>query len=201
MRVNCTTRKALRWRGSGGLPRRVLAAAFGAAFCFTAAALAEAFPAAFGAAFAEVFAAAFGAAFAFADAFDLAPALAAVFLLPATDPLSVAPALNTGAVVAAIFTGAPVRGLRPDRAWRLRVSKVPKPGRVTFSPFCSAALMWSSTASRRVATFDFPSLVAAAMASTRSLLFILCLQCPKENIRLPAVNPKNVVEARIPGQE
>ena len=119
----------------------VLAAAFGAPFCFTAATLAEAFAAAFGAGFAEAFAAALGAAFAFADAFDLARPLAAVFLLPATDPLSVAPALNTGAVVAAIFTGAPVRGLRPARAWRLRVSKVPKPGRVTLSPFWSAPLM------------------------------------------------------------
>lgn len=37
------------------------------------------------------------------------------------------PALNAGTVVAAILIAAPVCGLRPSRAARSRVSKVPKP--------------------------------------------------------------------------
>lgn len=37
------------------------------------------------------------------------------------------PALNAGTVVAAIWIAAPVCGLRPSRAARSRVSKVPKP--------------------------------------------------------------------------
>lgn len=37
------------------------------------------------------------------------------------------PALNAGTVVAAILIESPVCGLRPSRAARSRVSKVPKP--------------------------------------------------------------------------
>jgi hypothetical protein len=92
---------------------------------------------------------------------DRPVALPEVFV-PLTDSLSAVPALNTGTVVAAILTDSPVRGLRPERACRLRVWKVPKPGSVTLSPFWRAPVTPFRRASRRLATFDFPSLVAAA---------------------------------------
>jgi len=45
------------------------------------------------------------------------------------------PALNFGTLAAAILMVSPVRGLRPVRALRLLIEKVPKPTKLTFFPF------------------------------------------------------------------
>jgi hypothetical protein len=55
--------------------------------------------------------------------------------LPATAVLKPTPAVKRGTVVAAILSSAPVCGLRPVRAARLDDLKVPKPTRVTVSPW------------------------------------------------------------------
>lgn len=59
------------------------------------------------------------------------------FFTPFTAVLRVVPALNAGALDALIFNGAPVCGLRPTRAARLRPSNVPKPTNAILSPFLS----------------------------------------------------------------
>src|ERR1700690_725620 len=68
--------------------------------------------------------------FFFAD-FDV---LAACFL-PPTAALRTAPALNTGRLLAGIVIFCLVRISRPGRAARARTSKLPKPVRVSLSPF------------------------------------------------------------------
>ena len=45
------------------------------------------------------------------------------------------PALNAGTLTAGMSTTLPVRGLRPERAALSRTKKLPKPIRVTASPF------------------------------------------------------------------
>lgn len=54
---------------------------------------------------------------------------------------SALPALNAGTFDALILMVWPVRGLRPERAARLRTTKVPKPTSDTSSPFFSARLI------------------------------------------------------------
>ena len=54
---------------------------------------------------------------------------------PFTVSFSVFPALNVGDVDADIETASPVLGLRPVRAGRLLVPKVPNPGSRTSSPW------------------------------------------------------------------
>ena len=77
---------------------------------------------------------------------------------------SVFPALNVGEVDADIETASPVLGLRPVRAGRLLVPKVPNPGSRTSSPSASASPMMSNTSStaslaapllKELADFDF----------------------------------------------
>src|SRR5690554_8140863 len=51
------------------------------------------------------------------------------------------PALKPGTLEAAILISAPVCGLRPVRAARSFTEKVPKPIRVTWSPFFRAPVM------------------------------------------------------------
>src|SRR5450759_199964 len=63
------------------------------------------------------------------------------FFAPFTAVLRDAPALNAGALEALILRGAPVAGLRPLRAARLRTSNVPKPTNATLSPFFRVAVM------------------------------------------------------------
>src|ERR1700758_31842 len=58
-----------------------------------------------------------------------------------TASFSALPALKDGFLLAAIFRGAPVLGLRPVRAARLRMAKVPKPTRETLSFFFNALVM------------------------------------------------------------
>ncbi len=54
---------------------------------------------------------------------------------PFTMSFNSLPARKAGTLAAAIFNGANVLGLRPVRALRLRRSNVPKPTRVTLSPW------------------------------------------------------------------
>ena len=56
------------------------------------------------------------------------------FFPPLTAAFSVAPALNVGCFEALIFNSAPVFGLRPVRAARLRTSNDPKPTSEMESP-------------------------------------------------------------------
>ena len=62
------------------------------------------------------------------------------FAPAATASLNVFPAVKAGTVVAAILMIAPVWGLRPSRAARAELLKVPKPGTVTSAP--DATVLW-----------------------------------------------------------
>src|SRR5574340_1084653 len=84
--------------------------------------------------------------------------------LPATAALKPAPAVKRGTVDAAILISAPVCGLRPVRAARLEDLKVPKPTRVTVSPFETAL-----TTASRMASSALPAaalLMSASVAAT-----------------------------------
>jgi len=86
------------------------------------------------------------------------------FLAPLTAVFSAVPALNAGALDALILIGAPVAGLRPLRAARLRTSNVPNPTSATLSPFLSVAVMTSISAAilRSASALLLPVLVASA---------------------------------------
>ena len=56
------------------------------------------------------------------------------------------PALNAGTLTAGICTTSPVRGLRPERAALSRTKKLPKPIKVTVSPFANASFTESKNA-------------------------------------------------------
>src|SRR5262249_21850269 len=75
------------------------------------------------------------------------PLQAYAYLLAFTASLSVLLALKPGVLVASILIFARVCGFTPSRAWRWRTSKVPKPVKVTFSPFFSDSVMTSNAAS------------------------------------------------------
>ena len=80
------------------------------------------------------------------------------FLAPETTALRSAPAVNFGTAVFFAFTRSPVRGLRTQRASRMRFSKDPKPVIATFSPRATSRVMVSSTDSRACcACLRFPS--------------------------------------------
>src|SRR5690606_16342402 len=89
-----------------------------------------------------------------------------------TASLSALPALKPGFIEAAILISSPVRGLRPVRAARLRTSKVPKPTRVTLSPFFRALVMVAMTASTARPASARDRSAAPATASMNSALFI-----------------------------
>jgi len=94
------------------------------------------------------------------------------FLVPFTAVLSAAPALKAGALDALIFKGAPVAGLRPLRAARLRTSNVPKPTSATLSPFLRVAVMMSINAVILRSASALVLSVLAASASINSLRFM-----------------------------
>ena len=73
--------------------------------------------------------------------------VAETFLAPLTMSLNPCPGRNFGTEVFASRTGAPVAGLRAVRAFRSTFSKTPKPVMPTFSPFATARVMASTTAS------------------------------------------------------
>ena len=64
-----------------------------------------------------------------------------------TASLSALPGLNLGTFCALILTAAPVRGLRPVRAERIPIWKLPKPFSATTSPLRSLLLITASVAS------------------------------------------------------
>ena len=91
-----------------------------------------------------------------------------------TSSLSPFPARNTGATPALIEIARPVRGLRPVRAFRLRVSKLPNPVIWTFLPFLSSEQITppganSASTILAASALDLPRLFATA--STSSCLF------------------------------
>jgi putative acetyltransferase len=79
-----------------------------------------------------------------------------------TADLSALPAVNFGTFVAGIFISAPVCGLRPFLAFLLLMEKVPKPTRVTLSPFFRALMMCLTQVSIAfpAAAFDILALIA-----------------------------------------
>jgi hypothetical protein len=80
------------------------------------------------------------------------------FFWPETTALRSAPAVNFGIAVFLAFTRSPVRGLRTQRASRMRFSNEPKPVIATFSPRATSRVMTSSTdSSACCACFLLPS--------------------------------------------
>ncbi len=80
------------------------------------------------------------------------------FLAPETTAFRSAPAVNFGTAVFFAFTRSPVRGLRTQRASRMRFSKEPKPVIATFSPRATSRVMVSRTDSSACwACLRFPS--------------------------------------------
>lgn len=69
----------------------------------------------------------------------------------------------------------PVCGLRPLRAARLETSKVPKPMTDTVPPFFRVVLMAPMVASSARAAAALEMSAWAAMCSTSSVLFTVCL--------------------------
>ena len=98
-----------------------------------------------------------------------------------TSSLNALPALKTGNTAASISTVLPVRGLRPSRASRFLLSKVPKPMSWTFWPSATAALMAVSALSSaaRACFWVMPASAATFLMSyclfitTSSFLLVL----------------------------
>src|SRR5215469_7503934 len=86
---------------------------------------------------------------------------------------SSAPALNLATRRAAILMVAPVCGLRPLRALRCEIEKVPNPIRATRSPFFKAPVMLSTVVSMAEAAWVLLMPQLAAMRSIKSALFIV----------------------------
>src|SRR5664279_4359571 len=99
---------------------------------------------------------------------------AAHFLL--TCFLSFTPGVNLATLRAAILMTPPVCGLRPLRALRWETENVPKPTRVTRSPFFSARMTASIRVSMAAAALVLVMPVEAAIFSTRSPLFMMAPQ-------------------------
>jgi hypothetical protein len=95
------------------------------------------------------------------------------FFVPFTVALSAAPALNAGAFEALIFRGAPVAGLRPLRAARLRTSNVRNPTRAMLSPFLRVVVIISISAAKLRSASALVLPVLSASASISSLRFML----------------------------
>src|SRR5580765_2693322 len=102
--------------------------------------------------------------------------------------LSALPALNEGFFEALILIVAPVRGLRPVRAARLRERNVPKPTSATLSPFFNAFVITSMTASTARPASALLSSAESATAETNSPLFMLCLSQKDIGERSPLDN-------------
>jgi len=96
-------------------------------------------------------------------------------LAPFTAVFSGVPALNAGTLAALIFNSAPVCGLQPVRAARLRTSKVPKPTSATGSPFFRVAVMMSISAVmlRSASALLQPVLVSSASISSYGSCWLL----------------------------
>src|SRR5947209_2380376 len=84
-----------------------------------------------------------------------------------------APGVNFATLRAAILMVAPVCGLRPLRAFLWETENVPNPIKATRSPFFNAEVMLSTAQSIAVVAWVLLILLAAAIRSTRSALFIV----------------------------
>src|SRR5258708_3062213 len=89
-----------------------------------------------------------------------------------TASLNAFPAVNFTVFAAAILISSPVLGLRPVRAAREPVLKLPNPTSCTVSPLTSDFVMISSNASTCSLVIDFGCPVLAAIASPSSCLFM-----------------------------
>ena len=87
------------------------------------------------------------------------------------DGLNGLPALNVGVAEAAMFRLSPVLGLRPVRAGRLLVPKVPEPTTRTSSPLARASPIASNTASTALPAADLPTPIRSATRLAISDLF------------------------------
>src|SRR5208283_3546630 len=112
-----------------------------------------------------------GRAFALPQDRKRCPKVFSYFLLTAF--FSSTPGVNLATRRAAILMTPPVCGLRPLRALRCEVEKVPKPTRVTRSPFFSAAVTASTIVSIAPPAAVLLMPCAPAILSTRSPLFML----------------------------
>ena len=84
-----------------------------------------------------------------------------------------APALNAGALDALILMAAPVDGLRPFLAARLRTSNVPNPTKATLSPFFRVVVMMSISAPMVLSASALVELVLSAIAAINSERFMM----------------------------
>ena len=82
------------------------------------------------------------------------------------------PALNLGRFFSLIFSGSPVLGFLPVRALVCSTSNVPKPIKVTFSPFFNASPMVFKSASKVSFTSFWLFPAFWAVFSINSFLFI-----------------------------
>ncbi len=110
--------------------------------------------------------------------FEKAPSISRGFLgdpifYLLTIALNSAPALNFATFLAAILIVAPVCGLRPSLAALLVTEKVPKPTKVTLSPFFNALLAAPMKASIVLPASALVIPVSDAIASINSALFII----------------------------
>lgn len=85
------------------------------------------------------------------------------------------PALKPGTFDALILIASPVLGLRPVRAARLRTENVPKPTKVTVSPFLRALVTASIAESSALPAAAFDKSAESATASISSALFIVII--------------------------
>ena len=67
----------------------------------------------------------------------------------------------------------PVAGLRPWRAGRLRLAKVPKPAMETYSPRASASAMVANTAATALSAVALVTEVRVATLDASSVLFMV----------------------------
>ena len=94
----------------------------------------------------------------------------------------------------------PVSGLRPLRALRIAVLKVPKPTRVTASPFFNDFVMLASVVATIFDASRFETLVSRTILAIRSCLFICAFGAFKTSNRKArtARNPQTGAMIKIP---
>jgi hypothetical protein len=94
------------------------------------------------------------------------------FVFPLAAALKAVPAQNLGTFLAAIFISLPVRGFLPFRAFLFMTENVPKPMRVTLSPFYIECSMELVTAFKAFPAATFEILASFAIFATISAFVI-----------------------------
>ncbi len=95
------------------------------------------------------------------------------FFLPRTASFKSFPTVNFATVVAGILISSPVAGLRPTRAFRFAVEKLPNLTSVTFPPFLSVAVTALQRESIALSAAPFEILASFDRRAIKSPLFIL----------------------------